>query len=535
MSNPSDKDAKNGVSRRSFMQRAGAGAAAVATVGVTGVPAFANKGAKGRVTPGATQNTPRTSPRQGYVSVEDYWGPNHRVNPNVPTTRVFAKPSGLPAILRWNRIAIDASGLDHTPVPAGDPRVFGEQIGPCRSARAIGLVHVAMFEAINAIVNKYESLAHMIAASKKTNRPAAVAQAAHDTLAVLFPSQKAAFATALAQDLDAIPNSPKKEAGILLGHTAALVTLGLCYHDGSDHPEPVVGVDYQLIDEPGHWRVDPLNPLKTVALGAQWNKVRPLMMTSASQFRLPPPPALDSAEYAEAFNEVKRLGGDGVDTPTERTEDQTLAGIYWAYDGTPSLCAPPRLYNQMAVQLLTDAEFNDIDMARGLALINLGLAEAGIASWDSKFTHDFWRPVSGIREADSDGNAATVRDTTFHPLGAPASNSLGVDNFTPPFPAYPSGHATFGGTLFQMLRKLLGTDDVAFTFTSDELNGETPGNDGEVRPLLPRTFQNFSQAEEENGQSRIYLGIHWAFDKTGGITMGRQVADYVFDHAFQPK
>ncbi len=539
MSDPADKNAKTGVSRRTFLHRAGAGAAVVATVGATGVPAFARTASGGGSLAAQTPRTP-SGTHQGYRDIEEVWGPNYTALPQ-STAPVFAKPSGLPAILRWNRVAIDASGLDHTPVAPGDPRVFGEQLGPCRAARAMAIVHTAMFEAINAIVDKYQSLTHMYGASKKTSRAAAVAQAAHDTLAVLFPSQKAAFAAALATDLAAIPAGPKKDTGILLGHTAALVSLGLCYNDGSSLPEPRLGVDYTVSDQPGHWRQDPIAQ-QPIALGAQWNKVRPFMMTTASQFRLPPPPALDSAEYATAYEEVKRLGGDGTNTPTERTEDQRIAGIYWAYDGTPSLCAPPRLYNQLTVQLMTERDFNDIDTARTLALVNLALAEAGIASWDSKFFYDFWRPVTGIRESDpgtgptglGDGNAATVGDPTFHPFGAPASNLQGP-NFTPPFPSYPSGHATFGGALFQLFRKIFGTDDVQFTFTSDEFNGSTPGNDGDTRPLLPRTFQSFSQAEEENGQSRIYLGIHWAFDKTGGITQGRQVADYLFDRAFLPK
>jgi len=117
------------------------------------------------------------------------------------------------------------------------------------------------------------------------------------------------------------------------------------------------------------------------------------------------------------------------------------------------------------------------------------------------------------------------------PMCAPASNTTGP-NFTPPFPAYPSGHAGFGGAVFEMLRRFYGTDDIPFTFVSDEYNGVTTDIGGHVRPLLPRSFATLSQAEEENGQSRIYLGIHWSFDKVEGIAQGRKIADYVFGHAF---
>ena len=132
-----------------------------------------------------------------------------------------------------------------------------------------------------------------------------------------------------------------------------------------------------------------------------------------------------------------------------------------------------------------------------------------------------------------DGNPATIGDPTYSPLGAPASN-LNGPNFTPPFPAYPSGHAGFGGALFEILRKYYRTDRSPFTFISDEFNGVTRDNTGTVRPVVERSFSSLSEAEEENGQSRIYLGIHWAFDKTEGIAQGRRVADYVFTHVLLP-
>jgi len=281
-----------------------------------------------------------------------------------------------------------------------------------------------------------------------------------------------------------------------------------------------------------------------IALGAYWDEVKPFVLERADQFRVPPPPRLDSREYAVAFDEVKVLGGNGVVTPTVRTAEQTQIGIYWAYDGTPSLCAPPRLYNQIAMTIAhkMGTDTDALELARLLALVNVAMADAGIAVWESKYYYQYWRPITGIREADEltgpsglgDGNPATVGDTNYSPLGAPASNLTGP-NFTPPFPAYPSGHAGFGGALFEMLRNFYRTDRIPFTFVSDEFNGVTRDNNGVKRPLVQRSFSSLSQAEEENGQSRIYLGIHWSFDKTEGIAQGRRVADYVFKNMLRPQ
>ena len=445
-------------------------------------------------------------------------------------------------LLRWNQIAIDASGLDHTPVAPGESRVFGEQLGPGRASRAMAIVHIAMFDAVNASAGGYRSYTGLPAAPPGTSMDAAIAQAAHDTLAALFPSQRARFGAWLAEDLGPVPVWQRRgqENGIRLGRRAAAAILALRSHDGSQHGEPKVGVDYPTSDEPGMWRQDPISQIP-LALGAYWGGVKPFVLRSVEPFRAPEPPALGSEEYASAFDEVQRLGGDGVVTPTERSDDQTFAGIFWAYDGTPSLCAPPRLYNQITVQIALQRGGGAPELARLLALVNTAMADAGIAIWESKYFYGYWRPITGIREADEgtgptgkgDENPETTGDPEFSPLGAPASNLVGP-NFTPPFPAYPSGHAGFGGAVFQTLRRFYGTDQIAFTFVSDEFNGETLDNQGSPRPLMPRSFANLSEAEEENGQSRIYLGIHWSFDKTAGIAQGRAVADAVFRKAFLP-
>jgi len=455
-----------------------------------------------------------------------------------PAPHLSASPrheprKGLDAVRRWNEIANDASATDHIAVR--------EQLGPGRSSRAMAIVHIAIFDALSAVTGEYESYTGIRAPSGPISMEAAISQAARDALAALFPAQVASFDGWLAEDLADVKNQKAKANGIKVGKQVASAILARRANDGSAKPEPVMGLEHITSDLPGRWRQDPIS-LVPIALGAYWSECKMFVLESASQFRVPPPPALDSAEYTAAYQEVKRVGGDSMATPTQRTPEQTQIGIYWGYDGTPGLGAPPRLYNQIAAQIAEQMGSDATETARLLALVNVAMADAGVTIWESKYHYDVWRPITGIREADpgtgptgaGDGNPATIGDPTWRPLGAPASNLTGPD-FTPPFPAYPSGHAGFGAVLFQTLRRFYGTDDIAFTFVSDELNGITRDNDGSLRPLVPRTFVTLSQAEEENGQSRIYLGIHWRFDKTASIVLGRNVADYVFDHAFRPR
>jgi hypothetical protein len=440
-------------------------------------------------------------------------------------------------LLRWNDIAMDCTALDHTPPQPGEERVFREQLGPHRSSRALAMVHIAMFDVVNAINgNRYQSYAGIPAVTQTTGTNVAIAQAAHDTLAALWPAQRTTFDQKLAEDLAEFADGDTKTRGITLGRQAAAAILAQRADDGSAHAEQVVGVDYIPGTGVGEWTQDPIS-LIPLALGSRWGEVRPFALTSSSQLRAPAPPSLTSSTYTNAYNEEKRLGGDAITTPTQRTATQTLVGIYWGYDGTPLLAAPPRLYNQITVQIANQFQTgvaNPLDLARLLALVNVAMADAGIACWESKYVYKFWRPVTAIRRGDRDGNLNTIVDRTYSPLGAPASNINPGVNFTPPFPAYPSGHATFGGALFQILRKFYGTDNIPFTFVSDEFNGVTTDHRGQVRPRTPRSFPSLAVAEEENGQSRIYLGIHWNFDKTAGITMGRRVADFTLSNKLKP-
>ena len=450
-----------------------------------------------------------------------------------------AGPDAMSRLAWWNEAMLSANAVDHTPSLPGAPIVGAEQGGPTRTSRAFAIVQIAVYDALNAIYKRYPGYSGYLPAFADSSPDAAIAQAAHDTLVSLYPRQANRLDAWLQADLARLPYGRAKFNGIDIGRRAATAILALRASDGLYEGEPVVGQDYFVSNAPGVWRPDPVSRIP-VALGAYWRRVNPFVLQSPAQFRPPAPPALASDAYARAFAEVKQLGGDGVVTPTKRSADQTEIGLYWAYDGTAWLGTPPRMYNQIALQLALKRSRDPLELARALALVNVAIADATSAVWDAKYRYDFWRPVTAIREASGgtgptgqgDGNPDTRADPAWTPLGAPATNLIGPD-FTPPFPAYPSSHAGLGGALFQMLRRLYG-NRTAFTFVSDELNGVTRDNDGRVRPLRPRSFQSLSQAEEENAQSRIYLGIHWQFDKTQGTNVGRSVADYAFERGLIP-
>src|SRR2546421_944793 len=302
---------------------------------------------------------------------------------------ILAGPKkGLDTLHRWNQISINASGLDHTPVTPGDPRHFGEQLGPARASRAVAIVHIAMFDALDAVVGGYKSYTGVVAPHGAMSSDVAIAQAAHDTLAAMFPSQTAAFDALLAEDLAAEHNDNKRANGITLGRNAAAAILALRTNDGSQVPEPRFGIDYFPSDQPGHWRQDPISMIP-IAMGAHWGECLPFVVTSTSQFRAPPPPAMTSDAYTAAYNEAKSLGGDGIITPTQRTPEQTFIGTFWAYDGTPSLCAPTRLYNQITVTIADQKKISGIALARLLALVNTAMADGAMSVWESKYLYDF--------------------------------------------------------------------------------------------------------------------------------------------------
>ncbi len=372
------------------------------------------------------------------------------------------------------------------------------------ASRTMAMVSGAVYDAVNDIERTGSVYQFNVQAPQGASPTAAASEAAYTVLSALDPDMQPLLDARLAQSLAAEPSASAAALGVQVGSEVAQDMLAWRANDGS-----AATVPYVPGTAPGDWRPTP--PTYQVAWGPEWGQVESFAITKpASAFVAPPPPALNSPEYARAFNQVKSLGALHS---TTRTPEETQTGIFWSYD-TPAMGTPVVHYEEIAVSIALQEHNSFTQNARLFGLVNLGMADAGIAAWDTKYTYNRWRPVTAIQLANTDGNPSTIADPTWMPLGSPGNP--GQPSFTPPFPSYVSGHATFGATLFTLLTDFYGTNDVNFTITSDLLPGVT------------RSFTSFSQASYQNAMSRIYLGIHFWFDETAGMTMGQQIAQNVF-------
>jgi hypothetical protein len=396
-------------------------------------------------------------------------------------------------IIAWNQTMLDAI------------RATKDTLG--LSTRTMAMVQAAMYDAVNGIdhFGSVYQVAVPAAEAQGASPEAAASEAAFDVLLSLIPKERSLYKATLAESLADIPDGAAKTAGLAVGDTVAAGILAWRANDGSS-----LQVPYVPGTVPGQWRPTP--PDYSVAWGPEWGQVTPFAIPSAKQFLPPPPPALNSRAYAAAVKLTESLGAKNS---TTRTARETQIGDFWAYD-VASLGPPPVLYNQIAQDVALE-QHNTLDQdARLFALVDVAMADAGIVTWDAKYKYNLWRPITAIRDANQDGNPATVADPTWTPLGSPGDGVRA--NFTPNFPAYVSGHAGFGAALFTTLADFYGTDRMTFTIGSDE------------EPGTYETFNSFSAAAEENGMSRIYLGIHYIFDKTAGITEGDAVGNYDYQH-----
>jgi membrane-associated phospholipid phosphatase len=382
-------------------------------------------------------------------------------------------------VIQWNDILLDAVRTASTPPPA--------------ASRIMAITHAAVYDSVNALARTHQVYLVNALAHPRASKEAAVAAAAHRALVALFPAQASKLNAKLAESLATIPNGKAEDDGVALGQSVADQILASRQNDGSN----VVLPPYLGKPEPGQWRPTP--PGFAPGLAPQWPKVKPFAMTDSDQFRPVAPPALTSAQYTAAFNEVKELGSA---TSGKRTADQTAIALFWANGA--GTATPPGHLNIMA-QIAANQHGNSLEEnARLFALLNIGMADAAISCWDAKYVFNYWRPVTGIREAANDGNGETVADPTWTPLIA-----------TPPFPGYTSGHSTFSGVTAAVLTSFFGTNDVSFTLPSEDPS------------VGARSFTSFSQAAAESAVSRLYGGIHWSFDNIVGLTAGTALGQYV--------
>jgi hypothetical protein len=439
-------------------------------------------------------------------------------------------------ILEWNAIALEVNRISYS------GGVVNDEVGPTRSSRALAIEHVAMFDAWNSINREFTPYLVQAPHANFASDECAVAQAAHDTLLAMYPHQQAYIDTALTESLRRLPDGPQKTRGIRVGSYVAEQILAARTGDGSEIPG-----EYVPDGAVGHHVADPLNPDQGFLTPA-WGGVTTFGIPNTDAIPVPPVPDMNTDEFTQAYNQVKDIGAN-LTMPTSRTTDQTEIGLFWGYDVARGLGDPPRLYNQIARVIATQEGNSVAENARMFALINIAMADAGIVGWGVKYRDIFWRPVVAIRRADEIGNPDITADPKWAPLGAPRSNPLPSEhvNFTPPFPAYVSGHAVFGGAAFKTMADFYQTDDIdfkiPFDFISDELNGVTRDIHEQipelvmdyVRQIRPRHFESFSQAAAQNAASRIFLGLHWRFDAIQGVDAGDRIADIVFDTNLRPR
>ena len=419
---------------------------------------------------------------------------------------IWPRAASADAVTLWNENAGNAA------IAAG----ITPDGNPLHESRMYAMVHAAIHDALNAIDRRSRPYVFDARAASNASTDAAVAAAARRVLvtviAQLTPPFNSAIAAGIARvELDyaaalaTIPPGPARDAGIEIGEAAAAAILALRSNDGSN--TELLGFDYPQGDEPGEYRFPPQAPL---AFAPKWGDVTPFVLNSSAQFRANGPYDLRTQKYAADYNEVKDRGPA---TGSTRSAVETQIGLFW-------LESSPLAWNRIARTVSASRGLGLWENARLFGLLNLALADGYIASWDTKYHYNFWRPETAIHFGDADGNPDTIGDPSWAPLQP-----------TYPIPDHDSAHSVQGGAAAEVLKQFFGEDNIGFMACSRSL---PPGSRcTDASPVL-RPYASFSQAADENGLSRILVGIHFRRAVDEGIEHGRKIANRAVNLFLRP-
>jgi PAP2 superfamily len=374
-------------------------------------------------------------------------------------------------------------------MPAG-PLGVSQQIYTAQ--RMMGMVHAAMFDAVNSIERRYEPFLVQLPADPAASKEAAAAAAAATVLATIDEKTAREVTVTLATYLASIPDDGSAKAdGIRLGEAVAAKVLEARANDGHNAVD-----DYRPRTAPGAYVPTSITAAST------WSKVKPFALTTASQFRPAPPISLSSREWATDYNEIKDYGRQ---SDAKRSTQQTETARFWLMVGPPA-------YHPFVRQLVTAKQMNVGDSARLMALAAIGLNDALIAVFDAKYHYNFWRPITAIRNGDIDGNELTEREATWQP----------IDN-TPMHPEYPCAHCILSGAIAGVIKTASGSEDIP------EIAITSP-----TAPGVTHRFTNMTAFTDEVANARIWSGFHYRFSTRVGTDMGLKIGEYVVKNVMQP-
>jgi hypothetical protein len=393
-----------------------------------------------------------------------------------------AAPAWANVIIDWDEKAIAAvAPLASAPSP----------YSPYAAYRMMGIVHAAMFDAVNSIERRHRPYLVQLSADPATSKEAAAAAAAAAVLGSIDAKTAGDMKVALAGYLASIPDGAAKSEGVKLGEAVAAKVLEARANDGSNAPD-----DYRPRTTPGVYVPTP------IMRAPMWPRVKPFAMASPSQFRPGPPIALDSKEWATDFNEIKDSGGH---KSAQRTAQQTETARFWLVSG-------PVAYHPFLRQLVTAKQMGVVESARFMALAGIAINDALIAVLDAKYHYNFWRPVTAIRNGDIDGNPATDREPTWQPIAD-----------TPMHPEYPCAHCILSGSVAGVVKAALGTVDIP------EIAVTSP-----TAPGVTHRWTNMTAFTDEVANARIWAGFHYRFSTRVGTGMGLSIGEYVAKSVMQP-